>query len=372
MKKIVFTCNRLGYGGAERVICSLCNELASQGVSSYIVCLDIIEGFHYSINDGVQIVELDKNLGKRTSWILRKFYGLINLLRLFRFLKAQCPDVVISFYSKQNCYSIFCSKLLRIPVICAERDHFFLTDGKLNHLLRSFFYNKANGFIHQTDWVKHYLEEHYNTTKDSIVLHNPLWIRSFPERKPIKGNIIAVGRLSDQKNYKGLIRSFKEASMRLNENLSLSIYGEGPSREELEQFILEEGVNDKVFLKGQINNILDEYARAEMFVLFSHGEGYPNVLLEALACGVPCISSDCPIGGPASMIENGINGFLVENGNEDELTSAMIKLHESDTLKKQFSEKSIDIRNTNSIDVIFSSFYNYLHHICNSHNKMSV
>lgn len=206
MKKVFFTCNRLGYGGAERVICSFCNELSEHGVKCSIVCLDVIEGFHYKTNKGVDIIKLNENVGNRKSWLARKLWGFVYLFRLFRLLKNEQPDVVCSFYSKQNCYSILCSRLLHIPVICSERDSLFLSDGKVNHYLRSIFYKHSSGFIHQTEWSKKYLEKQYNTIKDSLVLQNPLWIKTFPKRMPQKGNIIAVGRLTEQqKNFKGLI-----------------------------------------------------------------------------------------------------------------------------------------------------------------------
>ncbi|OQA49173.1 MAG: GalNAc-alpha-(1-_4)-GalNAc-alpha-(1-_3)-diNAcBac-PP-undecaprenol alpha-1,4-N-acetyl-D-galactosaminyltransferase [Bacteroidetes bacterium ADurb.Bin302] len=370
MNKVFFTCNRLGYGGAERVICSLCNEMANYDIKSSIVCLDVIDGFHYKLNNNVTVVELNKSVGKRSSWFSRKLWGFIYLARLFSLFKKERPDIVCSFYSKQNCYSILCAKLLRIPVVCSERDSLFLNDGKVNHLLRSIFYKYADGFIHQTKWSKEYLEYHYKTNKDSIVLSNPLWIKSFPERKPLAGYIIAVGRLTEQqKNFKGLIRGFIKASQILNSKIQLSIFGEGPSKNELESFIVEQGAQDIVFLKGQIDNVLEEYSKAEMFVLFSHGEGYPNVLLEAMACGVPCISSDCPIGGPASMIENGENGILVENENEDDLTQAIVNLHNDEALRKKLSEKAIEIRANNSMDIIYKAFYQYMEHVCNKRQR---
>ena len=364
MKKVFFTCNRLGYGGAERVICSFCNEFARNGVQSSIVCLDVLDGFHYVINEEVSIVQLDKNIGKRDSWLKRKVWGLIALYRLFALLRREKPDVVCSFYSKQNCYSILCTRLLNIPIVCAERDSFFLSDGKLNYLLRLMFYRHADGFIHQTEWSKNYLEKTYKTSKDSIVLHNPLWIRTFPDRKPQRGNVIAVGRLAEQqKNYTGLIRAFVRASKQTTDDIRLTIFGEGPSKEDLQEFICEIGATNVVELKGQVDNILDEYGKAEMFILFSFGEGYPNVLMEAMACGVPCIASDCPIGGPASMISNNENGILVENKNEDELCQAILRLHDDEKLQSLFSEKAKEIKEKNSMSIIYEEFYTYLQHI---------
>jgi len=362
MKKVAFTCNRLGAGGAERVITNLSNCLAKDGIKVYIICLDILSGFYYHIEHGVEIIQLDENQSDHKSWLSRKTNGLVNLYRLFSVFKKIRPDVVVSFYSKQNCYSILCSRLLRIPVICSERDHFFLTDSKANHIFRKMFYKHANGFIHQTQWAKEYLEWTYSTPVDSIVLQNPIWLSDFPERKPVDGSLIAVGRLAKQKNYIGMIKAFSKVHD-YYPHATLSIYGEGSQRGELQQLINQLKMADNVFLKGQTNNVSECYAKADIFVMFSFGEGYPNALLEALACGVPAISSNCPIGGPASMIRQGENGVLVETDNEDELSQKLIELLGNPELKLHLSDAAREIRKQNSMNVIYSKFYGYIEHI---------
>lgn len=361
MNKIAFTCNRLGTGGAERVICNLSNRMNSDDISVDIICLDILPNFYYELKDNVRIIELDKDISKRKNLLSRKLFGIRNLWRLYKHFKNERPDIVITFYTRQNCYSILCCKLLGIPVIAAERDHFFLQDNKMNHRMRKLFYHKADGFIHQTQWAKDYLEDKYNTTSNAIILENPLWMNEFPKREPIKDRVIAIGRLAEQKNYKGLILAFKIV-VKSNSDARLYIYGDGNDSEieSLNSVIRINELTNNVFLMGHTDNVTECYRTADIFVLFSNGEGYPNVLMEALAVGVPSIASDCPVGGPKAMIRSGENGILVSNGNYEELASAIITLLEDNQLKTQFSRNAINIRKTNGFENVYRKLYCYL------------
>jgi GalNAc-alpha-(1->4)-GalNAc-alpha-(1->3)-diNAcBac-PP-undecaprenol alpha-1,4-N-acetyl-D-galactosaminyltransferase len=357
--KIAFTCNRLGLGGAERVICNFANKMVTDGNDAQIICLDILEGFHYFIEENVKIVQLDEGYKKRSGALSRKIAGLKNLWKLFVNLKKEKPDVVISFYTRQNCYSILVCKILGIPIIAAERDHFFINDSRINRLLRKIFYPKADGFIHQTEWARTYLREHCGIIREDIVLPNPIWIEEYPVRNPISKNVISVGRLEEQKNYKGLFRAFKLVN-EVIPDATLNIYGEGIQREELEILSNNLGLEKSIILRGSTSKILDCYAQADVFVLFSHGEGYPNVLMEALAVGVPSIASNCPIGGPADMIVDGENGILVSLENEKELASKLIKLLNDENLKSYLSRNAKNIQQTNDFAAIYQKLMRYV------------
>lgn len=359
MKKVIFTCNRIGTGGAERVITNIANRMSKDGIEVKLICYDVLDGFYYPINEGVEIVEIDKELGKHKGVLSRKLYGCRNLYRLYAELKRQKPDVVISFYTKQTCYSILCANLLGIPIVGAERDHFFLSDGRISHILRKVFYKRATGFIHQTTWAKKYLEENYKTPLNAIVMHNPLWISEYPERCPEKNTVVAVGRLALQKNYLGMIRAFDRVVQEIPD-AKLKIYGNGEQRDKLEREIDAHHLNNNIFLMGQTENVVEQLSKADAYIMFSHGEGYPNALMEALACGVPCVASDCPVGGPAELIENNVNGFLTQNEDIDALAEKVIDLLKNDTTKARFSKEAIKIRQTNSVEYIYPKLMEYL------------
>ena len=353
--RISFTCNNIGTGGAERVICNIANQMAKDGHYVKIICYEKLPSFYYPLENNVNIVELDSNINNRKNVLARKFAGLLNLFRLYKALKE--TDCVVSFYTRQNCYSILVGFVRNIPVICAERDHFFTCDSKLNHLMRKLFYPRASGFIHQTTMARDFLRLNEGVKCMDVVIPNPLWIKSYPQRCPIKGRLVAVGRLAEQKNYDGMIKAFSVVHKKLPYT-ELWIYGEGYQKNYLQGLCNSLSIQDSVIFAGMSKNVVDELSKAEIFVMFSHGEGYPNALMEALAVGVPSISSDCPVGGPKDMICNGENGFLVKN--EAELSSKMIELLNDNVLKESFSRKSILIRDSNSFCKIYNQWIDYI------------
>ena len=128
-----------------------------------------------------------------------------------------------------------------------------------------------------------------------------------------------------QKNQKLLINAFSELAKKIPD-YTLVIYGEGSLRKELEKFIESKGLKDRIFLPGAKNNIQEYIKDASLFVLSSDYEGIPNALIEAMAIGLPCVSTDCSPGGARELITNGENGVIVECRNSNELATAMARL----------------------------------------------
>lgn len=362
---ISFTCNKLNNGGAERVICNIANRMAEDGYNVRIICLDILPNFYYAFHKDISVIVLDKRASIRNLWLNRKLAGIRNFFRLSHTIKDS--NIVISFYTHQNCYSIIAARLNHIPIICAERDHFFLTDGKTNYLMRKICYPHANGFIHQTGMARDYLRKTAGIKCRDIVLPNPLWLETFPERNPQLGFICAVGRLEGQKNYDGIIDAFNIVHQRIP-SATLHIYGEGPSRQTLEDKIQNMGLTGIVVLEGLTKNVALVYAKSEVFVMFSHGEGYPNALMEALASGVPAVSSDCPVGGPKDMIRDGYNGFLVDCDDVQVLADKIVILLQSQELQHKFSKNAIKIRESNDFSHVYCEWMTYIEEVI-SHTK---
>lgn len=357
---IAFTCNNLNNGGAERVICNLANRMAEDGHTVRLICYSVTSSFYYELKKGVSIIQLDPKISKRKAFISRKIAGILNFVKLLMALKW--ADKVISFYTRQNCYSIIACQILKKPIICAERDHFFMSDGNFNHTLRNKWYPKATGFIHQTNMAREWLRNREGVKCPDIVIPNPIWMSDFIERCPEKGFISAVGRLEEQKNYKEMIDAFNIVQ-KIIPYASLHIYGDGPQKNELQEYINFKKLQEKVILEGISQKISQVYARSEVFMMFSHGEGYPNALMEALAMGVPCVSSDCPVGGPADMINDGKNGFLVSCSDINTLANKVIELLQNENLREKFSINAIKIRETNDFEKIYGTFMKYLNSV---------
>jgi glycosyltransferase involved in cell wall biosynthesis len=116
----------------------------------------------------------------------------------------------------------------------------------------------------------------------------------------VRRNLVTTGRLAPQKNHKMLIKAFAKIADKINDDLY--IYGEGELRAELEQLVLDLNMQNRIFLPGAVKNVADTIKSAKLFILSSDFEGLPNSLMEAMALGIPCISTDCPCGGPKMLL----------------------------------------------------------------------
>ena len=205
-------------------------------------------------------------------------------------------------------------RLIKCPVILAERadPNTFCNSSEKNKKIFEKYYPKADGYIFQTEDAKKYYKEHGINVENSVVIPNainPEFIRPLYQGKRRKV-IVGAGRLTMQKNFSLLINSFAEICNDFPE-YKLEIYGEGPLKESLINETKNLGIREKVIFKGYVNNLGDCIQDTSLFVLSSDFEGMPNALMEAMALGLPVISTDCPAGGSKVLIENKINGVLV-------------------------------------------------------------
>lgn len=179
-------------------------------------------------------------------------------------------------------------------------------------------YKYANGCVCQSKKVEKYMEEYYNIN-NAIVIENPISDIQFGEYIENKTNkIIAVGRLVKQKNHRLLINAFSNISEDYP-NYSLYIYGEGNLRTELEQLIDAKKMNGKIILCGIQKEVIKTNRDAQLFILPSYFEGYPNTLVEAMANGIPVIASDVNSGTVAELIKNEENGYIFGVDNQEML-----------------------------------------------------
>ena len=154
--------------------------------------------------------------------------------------------------------------------------------------------------------------------------------------------IVAAGRLDENKNHAMLIHAFSRIAGEYP-NMQLVIYGEGELREQLTKLIKEKELEERISLPGSIDNVADEIGRAKIFALTSNTEGMPNTVIEAMVLGTPVISTDCPCGGPAMLINDGENGLLVPVGDAYALADAMRKLLADEGLAQKISENALKL-----------------------------
>jgi glycosyltransferase involved in cell wall biosynthesis len=145
--------------------------------------------------------------------------------------------------------------------------------------------------------------------------------------------------------------------------MKLVIYGDGECKDRLEDMIREKNLADRIALPGSVSNVADKIYKARIFVLTSNTEGMPNSIIEALALGLPVISTDCPCGGPAELIENGVNGMLVPVGDAYALADAFRRILEDKALEEKLRENAVKIKEKLAPDKVCREWEEYLNNL---------
>jgi GalNAc-alpha-(1->4)-GalNAc-alpha-(1->3)-diNAcBac-PP-undecaprenol alpha-1,4-N-acetyl-D-galactosaminyltransferase len=333
--RIAFIISSLGGGGAERVVCTLANELTERG---YIVSIirTLHDALNYKLSEDVQLIDLrlGVSLGFNVKGTMRR------LSRLRKALKILEPDVIISFTTSTNLETCLATLGMRGKLIVSER-----SDPGTMHWSRAglcrMLYPSTYMVVFQTEQASKCLGERIR--RMSRVIMNPV-----PDGLPCyKGErtkkIVSVGRLVAIKNTDMLIRAFARLSGEYPRH-TLQIYGDGDKRGELEMLCQELGIAGRVRFHGFVSSVSDDIANACLYVMTSRHEGMPNALIEAMAMGIPCISTDCPSGGPAELIQSGENGLLIPVGDEDALVSAMQRVLSDGEFARKLGENALRIR----------------------------
>lgn len=361
-KKIFFTLSSMHGGGAERVASLLCNNWASKGYEVTLVptysgrgqCL-------YELNPSVKLDYLADHVRFHKIPVIGK---IIRLLALRKLIKNRKPDVIIAFLTEVNIGTLLATRGLSIPVIVSERTYQPMVPlGSFLENLRKITYPWANAVVVQTQEAKQWQEK--NTPKAKVhIIPNPLIFpvpntdTAYSHSRFIQKeylHILAVGRLSQEKGHIDLIHAMAQL-IKQSPKIKLTILGEGKEREALENAIKNLDLEQHVNLLGRMGNLHDWYQVADLYVMSSHFEGFPNSLLEAMAYGIPCVSYDCPV-GPRNLIKHNVNGLLVpliEGSNG--LAKAIHSLIEDSTLRERLGQNSLSVRQAFAIETISSQW----------------
>ena len=341
-------------GGAERVLIIIANAMAERSIETTIVVFDKDSEF-YKLANNIKLVRLDMPEIKKGGY--KKYYRMPHNVRIVRsVIKEANPDVVISFSYITNVIALLaCNKIDKKVVISERTDP--IRYNKLQRLFMSLLYRRADGFVYQTNAIRGRYSNKYGIS-NSVVIYNPITRDQIGERKNREKTVLSVGRLIPEKNHELLIRAFA-SSEKLND-YSLHIYGDGPLKEQLKELIKYLNVENRVKLCGVELDPIKNHNGATFFVLSSYVEGFPNVLIEAMANGIVCVASDLESGVVKEIIRDGENGYLFRNRDVDDLRNKLEKAVACSEENKRIEVNAKRVYDDMNVDLIVGKWIDYI------------
>lgn len=349
-KRIVLAISSLHGGGAERVLSNLANYYQQNGFQVTIICLNVSEPAYF-LADGIRVIPVVSHKRKK-GLFFQLWYALLSFFRIRSLLKKEKPDCAISFMTSSNLWIGLNCWILKIPYFVSERITPDYTLNRFNPVLKwlSFLiYKRARAVVLPSKSMIQGFKKNraFRNLSNFEIINNPVNEFPAPTLKPVYPCrfILAAGRLEPQKGFDLLISAFRRVG---EKNVHLLISGEGTQRAVLEEQINSLALSHQVKLIGFRDNMQDYYQQAELFILSSRNEGYPNALLEAMSMGAACIATDCEY-GPSDILEHGKNGLLVRQGNIYQMATAMKMILNDPILKAKISINAKLINKTNSL-----------------------
>lgn len=329
-KNILIFCASMQKGGAERVISLLLKELENeQNIKVNFVMME--DGIDYELPKSITPIILSNS---KKSGIQKLLELPFVAMKLKSYIKENNIDTVKSFLYRPNYINILAKifgsshkSIINIRSTTSRyKNEGFL--GKINLFLINSLFDKSDLIISNSKGVDEDLKSLINITTNTKVIYNPVDIDYVNSKKGIcedvdfefkenKKYIISIGRLIPLKRNIDLIKAFYELQKN-DDNLELIFLGDGVLKDDLINESVKLGVKEKVHFLGNVKNPFYYLNKSDLFVLNSEIEGFPNVLVEAMACGLPVISSDCK-SGPREILEDEKYGLLYPVGDVDTL-----------------------------------------------------
>ena len=364
MQKIAFHLNSLQQGGAERVVSNLANRFAKEGYE-VVIATEWYGTDEFALDQKVRRVHVgltkeDENRSRISKMLRRIWY-------LRRFMKKEKPDVVVAFTRGVLYRALAAGIGTGIPVVISVRtDPVGHYDKKADKLRIPLLFPHAAGCVFQTEGAKAFFAP-YLQENSRIILNplNPKYV-GVPEPAVRTKDVVQSGRLVDFKNQPMLIRAFLKVHEK-HPDYTLKIYGpdsKDGTKEILESIIHENHAEDFVKLMGGSNTLEKDLADAALYAFSSDWEGLPNALMEAMALGLPVVSTDCPCGGPKTLIEDGVNGLLVPIMDEKAMTDGILRLIEDRELAERLGREARKIGERANEDAVFEQWQTYLQECC--------
>ena len=366
-------------GGYDRVIIEKANYLAEHGFDVIItVASHALAEPCYEISEKVRLVDFGIDFHQQYGHHLfyRAFIYFVMMRRYRRALKElllfERPDILITTLGREI---DFITKIHDGSVKIGESHiaknyvrnlHLMEQNGIAQRMIARLWRRKMDKLVGQLDALvlltQHDADSWSGLTR-TVVIPNSLPF--FPE-KPSTCNqkqVIFVGRLNEQKGLEYLVKTWEHVHQK-HKDWILQIYGDGDQRDLLHRLIREAKMEDTVIVNQPTRQIMDRYLESSIFLLTSRFEGFGMVLIEAMACGVPVVSFDCPW-GPADIIKNGEDGFLVGYLNTIEAAEKVVQLIESPELRKKMGIRARENVQRYSRNTVMKQWIDLFYSLCN-------
>lgn len=350
--RITLVISSLSCGGAERVMSTIANYWAQRGEDVTLITLHPLDHDFYTLHTRVDRVVLDLARDSKSLWESIKS-NYLRLRELRATAKTSRPDVIISFLDRTNVLTLVATRGLKVPVIASDRvDPRQLPAGGVWNFLRRQTYSWAGAVVVQSVELIDVLADIVPTRQLRVIPNPAPQAEVFSDKKAAlefpSPFVSAMGRLNTQKGFDILLDAFARCR---HKTWSLVILGEGPERRRLESLSEELGINYRVYFPGIISEPSAVLRRADLFVLSSRYEGFPNALIEAMSCGRAVIAFDCPT-GPNDIIRHEVNGILVPLEDSEALTAEMDRLMEDKNERERLGKEAQLVSKQYSIEKV--------------------
>ena len=358
--KAAFYISSLSRGGAERVVTTLAQKMKKQ--HEVVVVTDTISEKEY---DTMAFERINMGYIVYPDIIRRAIHKFSYLLKLKKKMQNINPDIVLSFSIDSALRMKNALGKTKIKQILAVRsnpsvDYKSAEDiEKVISQIRDF-----DGFVFQTNEQRDFFGK--EIAQRSVVILNPMAEEFLDDLPAIekKKEVATFGRLTKSKDHAMLLRAYDLAAERLPDYI-FSIYGDGELRTEMEQIHKTLKHKERIILQGECSDVKDKMKQISVFVLSSSNEGLPNALMEAMALSLPVISTACPCGGPAAIIQQGKNGILVPVGNEETMAEVITDLCMNPEKAMALGKEAAKIKQICNPDAIAEQWNNYIEQVIN-------
>lgn len=362
MARIMFITNSIGFGGAEKMLAFVANSLFDRGHSCAIVNLgavpEYVNAYKQSVNESIDVFNLKDEIQQKNR--------ISEIKKVANYAKEFQADVLIGFTNFPNMYAVIVGRMLHIPSIMSERgDPARTLPNTFKDRILKKIIDRASGGVFQTDGAKAFYG--MGLQKRGLVIPNPIFIKetvsSVPYEKHEK-TVVSVGRLDNkQKRLDIMVQSFS-IFLKDHSEYTLKIYGSGDDEGFVKQWCTDLQIIERVKFMGVTRTPMQDISNAGMFLITSDYEGISNSLLEAMAVGLPCVSTDHTPGGARLLITDHENGLLTPTGDAIALAHAMGEFADDPVLAQKCGNNARDVVNRFEARKIIDMWEKYIEKIC--------